>query len=209
MMENSNTRRRPAWLERSRPWDGCSGRGRPTCVATECMYGLDQTLKPRADTCAFVDQGSVTASPPPSEAPAPAWDLTPSWDVILQLRAALAARDAALQKELLEYQHISGELAASKAALLACQQERDEFRSYLKSAQRAWHAELNRAAEATEALTAIHQRLQALVERWRTHADELRAAPVSITSQAAIGWLSQCADELAAVLRALGEEGER
>lgn len=45
----------------SRPWDGCSGHGRPSCTATECMYGLDQTLKPKAGMCAFVDQGSVVA----------------------------------------------------------------------------------------------------------------------------------------------------
>lgn len=35
--------------------EGCSGRGRPSCTAAECMYGLGWNLKPKAHSCAFTD----------------------------------------------------------------------------------------------------------------------------------------------------------
>lgn len=36
--------------------EGCSGVGRPSCKATECMFGLDRELKPKANSCAFTDE---------------------------------------------------------------------------------------------------------------------------------------------------------
>lgn len=36
--------------------DGCSGLGRPSCKATECMMGLDKNLEPKHWSCAFTDQ---------------------------------------------------------------------------------------------------------------------------------------------------------
>jgi hypothetical protein len=54
--------------------------------------------------------------------------------------------------------------------------------------------------EAAEAkLAAVAQALAGLEARWRTHAADLRAVPSSVTATAAIGWLSKCADDLAAV----------
>jgi hypothetical protein len=34
--------------------EGCSGVGRPSCTATECMFGINANLQPKAGTCAFV-----------------------------------------------------------------------------------------------------------------------------------------------------------
>lgn len=36
--------------------DGCSGVGRPSCKAAECMFGLDKHLNPKRWSCAFTDE---------------------------------------------------------------------------------------------------------------------------------------------------------
>ena len=64
------------------PWFGCTGKGRPSCAATECMYGLDASLKPKADTCAFVDQNPLAGAAPLGSAWQPI-ETAPKGEIVL------------------------------------------------------------------------------------------------------------------------------
>ena len=77
------------------PWFGCTGKGRPSCAATECMYGLDASLKPKADTCAFVDQNPLAGAAPLGSA----WQPIDYSIELRRLRDALFEYDGAVEHD--------------------------------------------------------------------------------------------------------------